>query len=104
MRTCIFLMKGAGGRRDPESERERSIPLPAGAKMMSALFEAPQIEWREFKLPKNLSKMFKKLRKEKVMKSFALADMLISTSLMAWDSISFLAEPSKFRAKCITVI
>ena len=53
---------------------------------------------------KDQDKNFKKLKIEEDMKALGQADMLISTSLMAWDTISFLAIPSEFRAKRITVI
>ena len=48
--------------------------------------------------------MFKKLIEEEDMRSLALAEMLNSTSLIAWAIITFLAIPNDFRAKRITVI
>ena len=87
----VYLSLGIG-----QSHRQLSLAPPTPAMHL----RPPRLKVPFKDPPKN----FKKLRKEKVMKSFALADMLISTSLMAWDSISFLAKPSDFRAKRITVI
>ena len=52
----------------------------------------------------DLSKNFKKPRKEEDKRSLALAEMLNTMSLMPWAIITFLAIPSDFRAKRITVI
>ena len=50
------------------------------------------------------SKNLKELKKHEPMGRLVLAEMLNSTSLMAWAIITFLVIPSDFRAKRITVI
>ena len=74
---------------------------------MSLAHPLPSIHSKppRLKVPlEKLTKNFKKLRKEEGVRSVALAEMLNSTSLMAWAIITFLAIPNDFRAKRITVI
>ena len=62
------------------------------------LFEAPQIERREFKLLENSSKMFEKLRKQPLLKGLAITDLFSSGSLIARTINPETAFPMKFDA------